>query len=427
MRLLVLLVALAAGSAPAGASAARPSPTPALPSDNPLRMRPDADRPTEVAAGLYLLNISHISEEDETLDVDGFIFLRWKDPRLAFDPARAGGSTRPYGPDDIWRPEVELVNARGDRTRTVLRLEGAPDGEVHYLERFSATVLSPMHQRSFPFDSAIFYIAIESFRADARQIVFVVDPHLTGRSPDMSTNEWALKGVTGTVVRRVFAPEGQEFSRVLVRIGADRKVEFYVWKVILPLIVIVAMSWSVFWVHPSDLNTQMQVSITSMLAAIAFNFAISGSLPSLAYLTWIDAFIFTCYSIIFLSIVEDMAVHLAWRSRRRTLARRLDRWSRWVFPLAFLLVNVVLALRFLGSRPVAGAEAKPPGQGAIQAVEGRKTRGWYIRVGGAVGIEPDATPAIRNALCGRWSSGQDDPCDCTQPGDSNHGPQAKMT
>ena len=142
------------------------------------------------------------------------------------------------------------------------------------------------------------------------------------------------------MVRRVFAPERQEFSRVLVRISADRKVEFYVWKVILPLIVIVAMSWSVFWVHPSDLNTQMQVSITSMLAAIAFNFAISGALPTLAYLTWIDAFIFTCYSIIFLSIVEDMVVHVAWRSRRRHLAHRLDRWSRWVFPAAFLLVNL---------------------------------------------------------------------------------------
>ena len=102
-------------------------------------------------------------------------------------------------------------------------------------------------------------------------------------------------------------------------------------------------------------NTQMQISITSMLAAIAFNFAISSSLPTLAYLTWIDAFIFTCYSIIFLSIVEDMVVHVTWRSRRRDLAHRLDRGSRWAFPLAFLLVNFVLALRFLGSRlpPVA--------------------------------------------------------------------------
>jgi hypothetical protein len=81
----------------------------------------------------------------------------------------------------------------------------------------------------------------------------------------------------------------------------------------------------------------------------------TSSLPKLAYLTWVDAFIFTCYSIIFLSIVEDMAVHVTWRSGRRQLARQLDRTSRWAFPLAFLLVNLFLGVIFLGARaaPVA--------------------------------------------------------------------------
>ena len=351
-RLLLLLLSLAAAVPPATARA-DPAPAAALPPVNPLTGRPQPEQPTEVTIGIYLLNISHISEEDETLDVDGFIFLRWTDPRLAFDPARTGARTRTYGPDDIWRPRVELVNARGDRTQTLLELRGDQDGQMRYAERFSATVLSPMHQRSFPFDSAVFTIAVESFRSDARQIVLRVGQELVGRSPDMSTNEWSLKGMSATVVSRPFPPEGKEFSRFLLGLAADRKYEFYVWKVILPLIVIVAMSWSVFWVDPSDLNTQMQISITSMLAAIAFNFAIGSSLPSLAYLTWIDAFIFTCYSTIFFSIVEDMIVHVAWRNGRPALAHRVDRASRWLFPLAFLLVNVALAVRFLSSRPSA--------------------------------------------------------------------------
>jgi hypothetical protein len=78
----------------------------------------------------------------------------------------------------------------------------------------------------------------------------------------------------------------------------------------------------------------------------------TSSLPKLAYLTRVDAFIFTCYSIIFLSIVEDMAVHVTWRSGRRQLARQLDCTSRWAFPLAFLLVNLFLGSSSWGRAPL---------------------------------------------------------------------------
>ena len=94
MRALVLLIVLVTTTAPAAASTSPPAHPYALPPGNPLKVRPNADQPTEVTLAIYLLNISHISEEDETLDVDGFIFLRWTDPRLAFDPAQVGSSTR---------------------------------------------------------------------------------------------------------------------------------------------------------------------------------------------------------------------------------------------------------------------------------------------------------------------------------------------
>jgi hypothetical protein len=81
----------------------------------------------------------------------------------------------------------------------------------------------------------------------------------------------------------------------------------------------------------------------------------TSSLPKLAYLTWVDAFIFTCYSNIFLSIVEDTAVHVTWRSGRRATGSAARPHERWAFPLAFLLVNLFLGVIFLGARaaPVA--------------------------------------------------------------------------
>ena len=47
---------------------------------------PTTDGPLEVRMGLILSNITDVNEKDETIDIDGAIFLLWNDERLAYDP-----------------------------------------------------------------------------------------------------------------------------------------------------------------------------------------------------------------------------------------------------------------------------------------------------------------------------------------------------
>ncbi len=65
----------------------------------------------------------------------------------------------------------------------------------------------------------------------------------------LKTGEWNLGGD-----RVWIAPESQyhirdraAFSEFLINIDVVRQSGFYVWKIILPLIILVAISWSVFW------------------------------------------------------------------------------------------------------------------------------------------------------------------------------------
>ena len=51
-------------------------------------------------------------------------------------------------------------------------------------------------------------------------------------------------------------------------ITAKRISAFYVWKVILPLCLIVAMSWTVFWINPAQFGPQIGMSATSMLLVL---------------------------------------------------------------------------------------------------------------------------------------------------------------
>ena len=121
------------------------------------------------------------------------------------------------------------------------------------------------------------------------------------------------------------------------------------WKVFLPLLLMVFLSWAVFWIEANDLSNQVQVAVTTILTVIAFAFAISATMPRLPYLTYIDAFFLECYIFVFLAVVELMTVHVTHRSEvRRDLGLRIRKYSRWLIPAAFAVTNLIIGIHFLG-------------------------------------------------------------------------------
>ena len=65
--------------------------------DKFLGGHPPGDEPLDVLMGFNLVNITDVSEKEETIDFEGAIYLEWKDPRLQYEPAK-------YGMRDSWVP-----------------------------------------------------------------------------------------------------------------------------------------------------------------------------------------------------------------------------------------------------------------------------------------------------------------------------------
>jgi hypothetical protein len=124
------------------------------------------------------------------------------------------------------------------------------------------------------------------------------------------------------------------------RFEAQRHVGYFVTKVILPLIFIVAMSWVVFWIDPVDAGSQVSVSVTAMLTLIAYRFAVGALLPKVSYLTRMDDFILASTVLVFLSLVEGVVTSRLAAGGRLAIARQMDRHARWVFPVAFLAISL---------------------------------------------------------------------------------------
>ncbi len=317
-----------------------------------LQPPPYNGQPLEIAIGLHIVNISSIDEVNEQFQMDAYLFARWIDPRLAFTPSGPNDQERNYAFGQIWIPQLEMINAATPRTRYDTSLRVASDGSVHYAERCKVGLSSKFALRRFPFDRQSLVIIIHPFLVDGPRTVFKLDDYSTWTASEFesysSLAQWKL---TAVQPRIEMAPTygGRTVPEARFAISVQRRSSFYLWKVFLPLLLMVFLSWAVFWIEASDLSNQVQVAVTTILTVIAFAFAISATMPRLPYLTYIDAFFLECYIYVFLAVVELMTVHVTHRSERsRDLGLEIRKYSRWLIPASFVVTNLIIAEHFLG-------------------------------------------------------------------------------
>ncbi len=346
----VLIAVLPVRGAPAVERSAQAAASPL--EENPLLRPPNLNgQPLEVAVGMHIFNIASIDEVAQQFQIEGFLIAHWTDPRLAYQPKDPGDIMRFLKPGEFWMPRLEMVNAAAPRDSYDTAIRVSPDGSVNYIERFKAVLSSKFQLHRFPFDSQKLAVIIHPFVSNARTLRFSIAGHRAWVSSEFdsysSLAQWELEAVSPRVgTTRLY--DGSELSEVVFEIGVKRRYRFYLWKVFLPLLLMVVLSWSVFWVEAHDLSNQVQIAVTTILTVIAFAFAISATMPRVPYLTYIDAFFLECYVFVFLAIVELMVVHVCHRSERQAdLGLRIRRVSRWLVPSAFVLCNVIIAVNFL--------------------------------------------------------------------------------
>ena len=307
-----------------------------LSSDRPGKGGP----PTKVAIGFYINDIHRINDVNETFQVDFYLNLKWKDPRLAGKDKQTT-----YKAENIWQPPINIINQISVQSRSVDELTVDPDGTVYYWERFLVQLTAHMNLARFPFDTHPLAVMIEPFPYASDEVVFVIDSARTGWPKGFSVPDWKIRTIRANVSESFFAPEKAKYSRLICAITASRRYAYYVWKIIIPLILIVIVSWSVFWISIKEIGTQLTVAVTAMLTVVAFHFLVSGDLPQIAYQTRLDRYILICYIIVFLAVLESVITHILDSTERTNAARRVAQVSRLVFPVAFALsLALTLAL-----------------------------------------------------------------------------------
>jgi neurotransmitter-gated ion-channel len=316
----------------------------------PAPLRPDAEMgPTKISVGIWASDISKIDSAVQTFTASLFVGMRWHDTRLT----HAGPGVKTYALADIWHPEMLVANDDGAVKRTLPeKAEVTSDGTVIYRQLFAGSFAQRLDLRAFPFDQHRFHALFVVVGYRSEEIQFVPDealvaaglPQGAGIAESLTLADWKVDAPAAFAQPYRLAP-GLQIAGYTFEFHATRLGQYYLLKVILPLLLIVMMSWTVFWIDPTNGGPQISVAVTSMLTLIAYRFAIGSEVPKLPYLTRLDAFILASSILVFLSLIEVMLTTKLATDNRIDLARTIDRRCRIFFPLTFIGASAAIFLR----------------------------------------------------------------------------------
>ena len=208
--------------------------------------------------------------------------------------------------------------------------------------RFSHKFQSPLKLERFPFDSQILTIVVTAFDPFARDLDLVIDERSVGKLPEASVTDWEINNVNARV-EPVRGEDPVEKS-FLFEVSLSRRYTFYVWRVLLPMTLLVVASWLVFWFEPTNLQPQISTGLAILLSLVTFTYAIDFSLPKVAYLTFIDRYTLTSFSFVLAAIFTVSAIHVILREKGEDRAMRFQVGARRIFPVAFVGTVVVMAI-----------------------------------------------------------------------------------
>lgn len=299
--------------------------------------RPLSDKgPTKVTVYAAILNINEIDAAAQTITCNVYFVTTWKDARLAHNSKMS--IIKPI--DEIWNPQIVSVNRQNIILTMPNNAEIQPDGTVIYRQRIFGQFSQNLDFKNFPFDKQKFKIVLAATDYNPEEIEFSVDSvQQTFISKELTIKDWNILSFYGISKPYSMIPGAKSLSSLSFEITAERKSSYYIFSFMIPFVLIIMMSMGVFWLElPAP---QIYVAVTSMLTLIAYRFTIADSLPKISYLTRLDIFIFCSSVLIFLTLSEAVVTTALAARGEEILAKRIDLYSRWVFPVVYFVVFLV--------------------------------------------------------------------------------------
>ena len=333
---------------------------------------PYGEEPFITYIDLLIEDIHHIDGKNLDFEASFSLWIYWKDPRLTKmfkEKNLYSGKGKPvwlcdYEADALWGsqkrlldPGVEFYNRKDKpdfQSGLVDWVDIFSDGTIETRLRDTAKFKSnEFNFGKFPFDTQIISFELWS-EFPSTMISLAPSKSMQNYSDSLYDFEgeegivipaWELKNVKFDTYEYV-EEDGFPYKGFRLFLEVKRLSSYYIYKVIIPILLILSISWSVFWIDRSQLESKVNITMVALLSLIAYNLIMDEAIPKLDYLTFMDAFIFLSY--LYTGAATILCVYSYYRYRKyRRKINLVDYYAKFVGPISYIVGVFICSIIYL--------------------------------------------------------------------------------
>lgn len=256
--------------------------------------------PQKVKVGFYAQNIYELDPASNTFYMDFYVWFIWKGD---IDPTE----------------KVEFMNGVEDWGMTKVNVYDVPkmlaDSSFYQAIRVEGRFRENFRFERFPLDEQRLGVIIENSVHTTDEIIYYADTLESGYATDLEIPGWEFKnyqisGSTHTYSTNFGDPDADKkisnYSALRFELKVSRPANYFIWKLLLPLIIVLLASWGALLLDPRRVDSRILLPITTLLTAVFLQQNYSDSLPAVSYLVLLDKIYVLAYLTIIIAIMATI-------------------------------------------------------------------------------------------------------------------------
>lgn len=249
----------------------------------------------QVKTGFYLTKLYDLNISSNTFYADFYVWFRWKGE---FDPVA----------------NLEFINAvdKGDMHKVTAyeKPKKLPDGSLYQLITVQGRFVHPFALARYPLDRQQLEIQIENTLETVDKLVYVADTEGSGMADEIATPGWKLKSYElHNLVHRYATQFGDPtgdytYSALHYELFIFRPISFFIWKLLLPLVIVLVAIWGALLLKPSYPDSRITIPVTGLLTIVFLQQSYSSALPEVGYLVLLDKIYALAYILVIAALME---------------------------------------------------------------------------------------------------------------------------